>query len=103
MVNQNNQNNQNRNQNQNNQNVYQPPGQANYTQMNNVNQQQVRVNPQVQPQQQQMVNERYISPGMVKTDSPVKMNQFVPPPQQRPAVIQQQPVMNVQPMNNQPK
>ena len=46
------------------------------------------------------MNERYISPGIVKTDSPTKINQFIPPQQQRPPV-QQQPMMNVQPVFNQ--
>lgn len=46
------------------------------------------------------MNERYISPGIVKTDSPTKLNQFVSSQQQRPPV-QQQPVMNIQPVFNQ--
>ncbi len=34
-------------------------------------------NNNVQYQQQMALNERYISPGIVKTDSPTKFNQFV--------------------------
>lgn len=47
--------------------TYQPPQQNQPSQLNNI-----------QYQQQATLNERYISPGIIKTDSPTKFNQFVP-------------------------